>query len=383
MQSFASRKHPAASRRTKHLAVVVSGLLAASFALAACGDNSGSKEEPTDSSVGGQDTYTVYLSNNFIANTWRVQMENQIQALASHDEFKDILDLKILNSSANTVSAQTSDLLTAIRAKPDAIIFEASSATALNSTIQMGCDEGILMISFDQTVTAECAYKIQNDWTNEVADAGEWLAAAIGDKGPILVDTGIPGGPSSDEMTQYWLNEFPKKHPDIEIVGTYQSEVNPGVELNQVASQFASHPEVVGVLSEGYCSSIFQASQQAGLEAPVMSCINANVNAIACEENKLKCYMRTNPSWVGALALQQAMDMLMNGTEYDKIRIIEPIAPASVSTAGKEVEFEHMFPYEPLEEGVNWFPDLTPNLILTVTGPGLNLTAEDALKGVE
>jgi ribose transport system substrate-binding protein len=355
-------------------ALLAAGAAVMSMTLAACGgeDNGDSK-----------DKYTIYLSNNFIANTWRVQMENQIQALASQDQYKDILELKILNASANTVSAQTADLLTAIRAKPDAIIFEASSATALNSTIKMGCDAGILMISFDQTATAECAYKIQNDWTNEVADAGEWLAAALGDKGPILVDTGIPGGPSSDEMTEYWLNEFPAKHPGIEIVGTYQSEVNPGVELNQVATQVASHPEVVGVLSEGYCSSIIQAFEQAGIDPPVMSCINANVNAIACEEGNLKCYMRTNPSWVGALALQQAMDMLMNKTEFDKTRIIEPLAPASVSTAGKDVEFEHQFPYEALEEGVNWFKDLTPNLILTVTGPGLNLTAQDALKGVE
>src|SRR2546428_9145326 len=49
------------------------------------------------------------------------------------------------------------------------LLVDASSPTALNASIQRACDAGVIVISFDQVVTADCAYKIDSDFSKASA----------------------------------------------------------------------------------------------------------------------------------------------------------------------------------------------------------------------
>ena len=96
---------------------------ALALALAAC--SSGSSGSSTSSS-GSQASkpYTIYLSNNFVGNDWRVQMEKEATVAAGLAPFKGKVKLTITNAQ-NTVPAQISSLQAIVARKPDAILIDA------------------------------------------------------------------------------------------------------------------------------------------------------------------------------------------------------------------------------------------------------------------
>ncbi len=130
--------------------------------------------------------FTIYVSNNYIGNAWRAQMENAIQAIAKRPEYKDKVNLIIVNSE-NTVTSQTASLQTIIRKKPAGILIDSASTTALNPTVKAACAAGIVVYTFDQTLTAPCAVQVREHDKLEAENMARWLAAAIHENGDVLV----------------------------------------------------------------------------------------------------------------------------------------------------------------------------------------------------
>ena len=187
-----------------------------------------------------QDKYTIYLSNNFVGNDWRQQMQRVAEVSVTKPPLAGRVDLKIENVE-NTVQAQINSLNNIIRAKPDAILIDAGSDTALNPTIKKACDAGIVVISFDQVVTEPCAYALESDWDRIPAVLAEWMAKQLGGKGKVFVDRGLAGAPISAQL-QDGYEKVLKKYPDIEVVGYYNGEYALGPEQAGVASLLAAHP---------------------------------------------------------------------------------------------------------------------------------------------
>ena len=107
--------------------------------------------------------YTIYLSNNFVGNDWRQQMERVATVSVNKGPLAGRVDLKIQNVE-NTVQAQINSLNNIIRAKPDAILVDAGSDTALNPTIKKACDAGIVVVSFDQVVSNPTGHAFRPCW---------------------------------------------------------------------------------------------------------------------------------------------------------------------------------------------------------------------------
>src|SRR5260221_5634361 len=194
--------------------------------------------------------YTIYLSNNFVGNDWRQQMERVADVSVKKGPLQGRVDLKIENVD-NTVQAQINSLNNIIRAKPDAILIDAGSAAALNPTIKKACDAGIIVISFDQVVSEPCAYALESDWNRIPAVLAEWMAKQLGGKGNLFVDRGLAGAPISAQLESGYLDVL-KKYPDIKVIGNYNGEYALGPEQAGVASLLAAHPEVDGILTQGY-----------------------------------------------------------------------------------------------------------------------------------
>src|SRR5437762_9098498 len=177
--------------------------------------------------------YTIYLSNNFVGNDWRQQMERVGEVSVKKGLLAGRVDLKIENVE-NTAQAQINSLNNIIRAKPDAILIDASSAEALNPTIKKACDAGILVISFDQVVSEPCAYALESDWNRIPAVLAEWMATQLGGKGQVFVDRGLAGAPISAQLEKGYLDVL-KKYPDIKVIGNYNGEYALGPEQAGVA----------------------------------------------------------------------------------------------------------------------------------------------------
>ncbi len=184
-------------------------------------------------------TYTIYLSNNFVGNDWRQQMLRSATVSVSKGPLAGRVDLKIENVDTTT-QAQINSLNNIVRAKPDAILIDAGSPTALNPTIERACKDGILVISFDQVVTADCAYKVSSNWDTMTHDLATWIVTVMGGKGKVLVDRGLAGAPIS-EMLETGYEKVLKENPGIEVVGYFNGNYALGPEQTGVASLLAAN----------------------------------------------------------------------------------------------------------------------------------------------
>ena len=177
------------SRRVTRAAVLVAAL---SVLLALAATTAFARQAQTEK-------YTIYLSNNFLGNDWRQQMERVAKVAVKKPPLAGRVDLKIENVET-TVQAQINSLNNIIRQRPDAILVDAGSGTALNPTLKKACAADIVVISFDQVVTEKCAYKLQSNWNAIPKVLAAWLAKRLGGQGDVFLDLGLPGAPISAQI---------------------------------------------------------------------------------------------------------------------------------------------------------------------------------------
>src|SRR5690242_639998 len=171
-------------RRTARALSIVAAS-AAMLAAAGCGSDSGSAAKDDGGgggSGGGDKVYRVVLSNNFLGNDFRPQMEKLAQLTAEQPPFKGKIKLEIENAE-NTTPAQVASLNSIVQSKPDAILVDAGSPTALNPAIKRACAAGIKVISFDQPVTEPCAWKVAQSHGDGQIVVGQWMSWALKNSG--------------------------------------------------------------------------------------------------------------------------------------------------------------------------------------------------------
>jgi ribose transport system substrate-binding protein len=351
----------------KFACVLITVALAAT--LAACGSSSSGGGKSAGSGSSGSKHFTVYLSNNYMGNEWRPQMENDAKLIAGESQYKNEVDLQIRNSPA-TPAGQIQSL------QPNAIMIDAASPTALNPTIQQACSAGITVYSFDQTVTAPCAYKLPENYQQEAEDMANWMGTELHGKGNILMDTGLPGIPISTTFVKVWKQVLAQKYPGIKIVGTFSSEYAPGPELQGVSQDLAQNSNISGILSGGYCSSDIKALQRAGRKLVPLTCLDVNGNEQACAKAKLPCFFFGAPAYVSGVALQHIVSILSKQGTFPKT---EGYYDTNFVTKQGDIKFTHVQKLEPLTPGSNYYPSGSPALITPITYGNWNLTSAEVL----
>ena len=318
--------------------------------------------------------YIIYLSNNFVGNDWRQQMERVATVAVGKAPLAGRVDLKIENVEG-TVQAQINSLSNIIRQKPDAILIDASSAEALNPTIQKACDAGIVVISFDQTVSAECAYKLHSDFDIMANNQAEWMATILGGKGKVLMDRGLAGAPIS-ELFEKNYSAVLKKYPGIEIVGYFNGNYAAGPEQEGVASLLAAHPEVDGIFSQGYGTGAINALQNA--DRPLVPIVAAAFNGtgVVCAQTKgAKCWLGANPPSLSAEATKLAVDILDGKKLAGKTVLFNS---PGLTTDMVDAKYSPNSSAVKIELGKTVFPDLAPGLSLPVSPDWVEITAKEA-----
>ena len=318
--------------------------------------------------------YTIYLSNNFVGNDWRQQMIRVAEIAVTKPPLAGRVDLKVENVE-NTVQAQINSLNNIIRAQPDAILIDAGSDTALNPTIKKACDAGIVVVSFDQVVSEPCAYALESDWDRIPAVLAEWMAKQLDGKGKVFVDRGLAGAPISARL-QKGYEDVLAKYPEIEVIGYYNGEYALGPEQAGVASLLAAHPEVDGVLTQGYGTGAMKALQDAGRPVVPVTGFSYNGSGVACVETEgAKCVGR-QPGLARRRSGELAVDILDGNKPADRHVLVNA---DFLTTDPIESElYADNDTMQTLEIGKTAFPDIAPGVTLPISPSWMEITPQEA-----
>jgi ribose transport system substrate-binding protein len=285
------------------------------------------------------------------------------------------VDLRI-EVAEGTVQAQINSLNNIIREQPDAILVDAASDSALNPTIKRACDAGIVVVSFDQTVTEECALAVASNWDRIPAVLAEWMVEQLGGKGNVLVDRGLAGAPISAQL-QEGYEAVLRNYPDIKVVGYYNGDYALGPEQSGVAALLAANPQVDGILTQGYGSGAIQALKDAGRPIVPVTAFSYNVSALTCAETEgAKCILGSNPAYLSSEAIKLAVEILDTGNRPAERSI--QVEGDFVTTTPFESKLYPGTKMQVIEVGVNAFPDQPPGLTLPITPDWVEITAAEA-----
>ena len=316
--------------------------------------------------------YTFVLSNNFLGNDWRPQVERLAQLTANIAPCKGNVTMKVVNS-ANTNQAQISDLNNIIQTKPDVILLIPGSTTALNPTIQRACNAGILVFTLSAPVALPCVYNLNESFYEGNEAMGQWMAKALGGKGSVFIDQGIAGVNVSGSIEDGFLAGLKKYGPNIKVAGTYVGNYAAGPEQTGISNLLASHPNVSGIMTEGYCTPVFNALKAAGKAAVPAVCYGYNGEMGACATGGHECAVLTNTPAEVQLAMQMALKILQGGKPPAHGNTIIPYPMYLYVTAKPAVKLNTagltITSVQTLKSGVNFFPKLASGLSLPYTLP--------------
>lgn len=339
-----------AQRRLKRLAVAAATGLA--ITLAAAGAQA--KE------------YRIAVSNSYIGNEWRVEMINFMQAYAEKS-----LGGKVkltVNNSGTDPQKQIAVISDMISDKVDAILVNPASDTALDPILEEASKQGILVVAFDQAVTAPSAYTVTVDFVKIGEIHAQWLADTLGGKGNVIVNRGVSGFPADKNLNQ-GMHNILDKYPDIKVVGEVYGKWDNAVSQQELTKVLTAQPKVDGILNQYGTYGALQALLN--LNRPLVPMSGQGENGwrqamLQYKDKGLKGVSAGDPSVIGAYALKVAYDILEGKGPKEK-HISVPVP--TVAT-------------EQLQAGVNVFPDMSPTLDADTDIPGANLglTIQDGVK---
>ncbi len=311
--------------------------------------------------------FKIALSNSFMGNDWRQEMEKVTQSVAAKDLFMSQATLTIINCD-NTPEAQSDSIDSLVKQGYQAILVDASSPTALNPAIDRAIQAGVVIVSFDQVVDHAKAWKIETDFDKVPKIQALYIAKAIGGKGDIVVDRGLPGAPISKQLEDGARAVF-AKYPGIHIVAGYDGQYAQGPTLQGMNSVLSSHPKISAVFTQGYTGPVIKALTDAGHPMVPMSGFDYNGDILAAIDAKAKVIIANNIPGLGALAYKTAIDIL-KGANPPKHMLIDPLFLATDTSIDVGVPVEKialgMNAWREMPYGFDW-PVLPKNFPVQLT----------------
>jgi ribose transport system substrate-binding protein len=236
--------------RTGALAVVAAVAIAGTVI-------SGAFAQSDSAGVRSGEKFKIALSNSFIGNKWRIEMENLFKAACQMPPYKNQVDCSVYNSG-NDVSKQTQQISNLISQGVDAIVLNAASPTGLNGIIGQACARGILVVSYDNVVTAPCALKVNTDQFKFGEQLAQNLATQLKGKGNVIMVTGVPGT-FVDQERNKGADAVWKKYPGIKVVARYTGMWDSSTAQRNTAAQLPSLPKVDGIWAQGGTDGVLKA----------------------------------------------------------------------------------------------------------------------------
>ncbi len=270
--------------------------------------------------------FKVALSNSYIGNKWRLEMENVFKAALGMEPFKSEIEGSIFNAD-NDVSKQSQQLSNLIAQKPDAIIINAASPTGLNGIISQGAGRGILMIAFDNTVTTPRCLKVNTNQYDMGRAWAEFLVQKLNGQGNVIMVTGVAGTEVDQERNRGADDVFGKA-PGIKVVNRFTGMWDSSTAERNAATILPSLPQVDGVWCQGGTDGIVKAFIKAGRKLPPVAGEGENGFRrfmVGYDGQKVDGLSIGQPPYLSVISLELARRILQ-GT-YPKQDLIVPLAP--------------------------------------------------------
>ncbi len=314
--------------------------------------------------------YKIALSNSFMGNDWRQQMERVVEYVATQEPYASRCELTIVNCE-NDAESQSASIDALVQQGYDAILVDPASETGVNQAIQRACDAGITVVVFDQpaSVSTDGCWHIRFDGARNYSILAKWMAEAIGGEGNVVLDQGLQGAAEA-ELEYNASKEMFESYPGINIVSDYQSNYGLSEGEQALASVIAANPDVDAVTTQGYCGSVINAFKKAGLDIPVSCGGGYNGNMKALLANDAEGIIDVYYVGLSADALNYAIRIL-DGEEIPEETVLD------VAFVATNVDYD-MGEYsdvkiELAEEGVNFFEDQPDELIYPAVGSNFGI----------
>ncbi len=297
----------------------------------------------------------VVLSNSFIGNDWRIQMQNTAKAAAQYEPFKSAFDFQILNTEYSA-EAQNASLENLLVEGVDIVLLDAYAPSAHNDWIKRAQEKGVTVVSFDIVSDSPLDYKVESNFPNAAHVAGQWFAKALDCKGKIAMDLGLEATQIAEQIAEggrQGIKDACGDKNEIEEVATFYGKFAEGPMEPAISSILATNPKLDGVFTQGYCTTVISAYEAAGrLESdkPVLYCQGYNSNFVLLANGKARGVASANSPATSIHAMQVAYQ-LRSGDKVEKYN------PYELGTYATDTSYDIGIPYEKIEMGKNAFED--------------------------
>jgi ribose transport system substrate-binding protein len=307
------------------------------------------------------------------------------EALASGQ----VSEVNMIARNADT-NQQLADLRTLIAAKPDAIVFNPSHATALQAAIDEAQAAGILMVAVDAYVKDPEAWKFYNNQVDYAYLGAKWLFDKLGGKGKVWYTRGIAGHPADTDRDTGFQKAL-AENPGIEVLPNKQGVAtgwDPTTATN-LANEFISsgqYDTVQGVWTSGMDSQVVDAVKAAGKKyVPI---VGADLGAFASyllnptDYPGLEGAAVTNTAAVGGAGVNLALKVLNGETvqadasaPYPNTILLKPVLADNTTDQGKATlqswqQVKGLNPIWPLSVTIDGWTTYTPEQAIACKGPG-------------
>jgi ribose transport system substrate-binding protein len=230
-------------------------------------------------------------------------------------------------------------------------------------------------VSFDNPVTAPCAWKILVDFKTMGVVYAKWMAKVLNGKGKVFVDKGLPGTSTSEEFGASALDTL-KAYPGI-TVKTYYGKFAAGAEQSGVANLASANKDVKGIISFAYGAPAQQALQKAGVAPVPMTTFSYNEGMIWCKDHNVPCLLGSSPAYISGEAMRLGLDVLGGKRKGQPTTVFFP-SPFFLS--GTKVQPESKNPVKPVADYAE--PSLDPGTTIPLSPDWAQpkLTAGEVLK---
>ena len=304
----------------------------------------------------------IALSNSFVGNQWRIEMENVFKAGCAMPPFKGSVTCTVFNAGNNDVATQIQQITDLIAQHVNAIVVDAASPTGLNGIIQQACNKGIEVVSFDNTVSNKCGYQVSISQAQFGTVTAQFIANQLHGKGNVMVVTGVAGTQADTDRNAAVLAVF-KKYPGIKVVSKFSGQWNSAIAQRATATALASLPKVDGVWVSGGTDGVLKAFVQAKRPLPVTGGEGENgfrKFMLGYEGQKpVDGESSGTPPFLGLAALGFARETLLG--KYPKKNVLLPAPVVTTQT---------------VKSGITVFPNLPDSFYATFTDSGPKATLQ-------
>ena len=299
-------------------------------------------------------TYKIALSNSYIGNKWRLEMENVFKGALLMEPFKSQVVGSVFNSG-NDVSKQSQQLSNLIAEEVDAICIDAASPTALNGIIHQATSRGILVVCFDNQVTAPSAIKVNISQSALATGLAEWVAKTINGQGNVIMVTGVAG--TQDDLDRNQAAEAVwAKYPGIKVVNRYTGMWDSSTAERNTSAVLPSLPKIDGIWCQGGTDGVLKAFISANRPLPP--------TAGECENGFRKMMLGIGGHTVQGCSAGSPPYLSLMALELSR-RILEGSYPK------KDIDVPNVFlTNKDLKLGVNVFTDQPDSLFDDFTAGG-------------